>query len=152
MYSWDKMSKLSRVTRTYSLNVVGNVDLFILRMGAIIRRADGQEKDILARQLLECQSDRNRATFTGEIRLHIPHLNTIKLVRNQNGDWQTESRSAVHTFLDGVSGCLIMWMVEVSQPSFSSLKINLKKIETTDSSHLVSKLHLLTMSHLNPID
>lgn len=56
------------------VDVVADVQLLVDGVGAIVASAHGQKKHLGAQLPLESQGDRNRAAFSGEVWLDVPHV------------------------------------------------------------------------------
>lgn len=55
----------------YPSNVVSDIQLLVLGMGAVIASSDRQQKHVLTSGLLEGYSDRNRAAFSSQIGFYV---------------------------------------------------------------------------------
>jgi len=59
--------------KTYPFDIVGTVDLLVLRVSSIIARTNWKQHDVFASDFLQGQRDWNTATFTDQIGLFTKH-------------------------------------------------------------------------------
>ena len=58
---------------TYALDVVDAIDLLVLRVRAVVTRADRQQHHVLAGRLLQGQGHRNASALTRQVGLDAEH-------------------------------------------------------------------------------
>ena len=71
----SKFSKLINVCRKQlrALDVIFQIDLLILGMGAVVAWPDRQQDHVLTGHFLQRQGDWNGAAFAGQVRLYSPN-------------------------------------------------------------------------------